>query len=212
MTIVAGDDGYKPEEDNQPVPLTQAGLNDLSQDLNLSKESAQLLVSCLKEKHLLASGTMFYWYWDCKREFRQFFTFPYNPSLVYCNNIAGLIKSMGLEYDATEWRLFIDSSSWSLKAVLHNGNSFSSISFGHSVKMKETHNSMDHLLSAINYQEHKWLICRDFKVVGLVQGLKGWCTKYLSFLCLWDSQANDQHYVRQEWLSRQGFKPDLHNV
>ena len=25
--------------------------------------------------------------------------FPYNPLLVYCNNIAGLIKSMGLEYD-----------------------------------------------------------------------------------------------------------------
>ena len=28
MTVVAGDDTYKPEEDEQPVPLTQVKLND----------------------------------------------------------------------------------------------------------------------------------------------------------------------------------------
>lgn len=56
-SVVAGDDAYKPEEYDQPV---QAELNDLTQDLNLSKESAQLLGSCLKEKHLLAPETTFY--------------------------------------------------------------------------------------------------------------------------------------------------------
>ena len=40
MTVVAGDGTYKPEEDNQPVPLTQAELNNLTRDLNLSKKSA----------------------------------------------------------------------------------------------------------------------------------------------------------------------------
>lgn len=125
MTIVAEDDAYKPNEDDQPVRLTQAELNDLTQDLNLSKDSAQLLGSCLKEKHLLASGTMFYWYRDHERELRHFSTFHDKSSLVYCNNIAVLIKSMGLEYDATQWRFFIDSFSKNLKAVLlHNGNSF----------------------------------------------------------------------------------------
>ena len=54
MTVVARDNAYKPEEDNQPVPLMQAELNDLTQDLNLSKESAQLLGSRLKEPNLLA--------------------------------------------------------------------------------------------------------------------------------------------------------------
>ena len=29
-TVVAGDDSYKPEEDNQPVPSTQTELNDLT--------------------------------------------------------------------------------------------------------------------------------------------------------------------------------------
>ena len=52
-------------------------------------------------------------------------------SLVYCNNIAELIKSMGLEYDSTEWGLFIDSSS--LKVILHNENSFSFILLEYSV-------------------------------------------------------------------------------
>ena len=50
---------------------------------------------------------------------------------------------------------------------------------------------MDHLLSAINYQEHKWLICGDLKVVGLVLGLQGGYTKYPYFVCFWDSQADD---------------------
>ena len=44
--------------------------------------------------------------------------------------------------------------------------------------MKETHNTMNHLLSAVNYQEHKWLICGDLKVFGLVLGLQGGYTKY----------------------------------
>ena len=43
MIVVDGVDAYKPEEDDQLVPLRQAGLNDLTQDLNLSKESAQLV-------------------------------------------------------------------------------------------------------------------------------------------------------------------------
>ena len=64
MTVVAGDDAYELDEDNQPVPLTQAEFNDQTRDLNLSRESAQLLGSRLNEKHLLAPGTTFNWYRD----------------------------------------------------------------------------------------------------------------------------------------------------
>ena len=52
MTVLAGDNTYKTEEDDKSVPLIQTELNDLTQDLNLSKESAQLLGSHLKEMHL----------------------------------------------------------------------------------------------------------------------------------------------------------------
>ena len=127
--------------------------------------------------------------------------------MVYCNNIVGLIELMGLDYDAMEWRLLIDSSCRSLKAVLlYQWNIFSSIPIGHSEQIKETHNSMDYLLSAVYYHEHKWLICGELKRVGLILGLQGGYTKFPCFLCLWDSQADDQHYVKQE------LKPGLHNV
>ena len=83
--------------------MTQAELNDPTQDLNLSKESAQLLGSPLREKHLLAPGATFYWYREHEREFRYLFTFDKASSLVYCNNIADLIEFPGLKYDAMEW-------------------------------------------------------------------------------------------------------------
>ena len=48
MTVVTRDDAYKSEEDDQPVTLTLAEPNYLTQYLNLSKESGQLVGSCLR--------------------------------------------------------------------------------------------------------------------------------------------------------------------
>ncbi|XP_076814257.1 uncharacterized protein LOC143460567 [Clavelina lepadiformis] len=47
---------------SQPKPLTQLELNDLTRDLNLTKESAQLLGSRLRENNLLAPCTTYFWY------------------------------------------------------------------------------------------------------------------------------------------------------
>ena len=62
MTVVAEDDVSKPEEDNQPVPLTQAEINDQTWDLNLQRSLLSYWGSHLKEKHLLAPKTTFFWY------------------------------------------------------------------------------------------------------------------------------------------------------
>ncbi len=74
MTVVAGDNAFKPEENDQPEPLTQAEFNGLTLDLNISKESARLLLlsSHLKEKHLFAPGRTFYLYRDRERKLRLF--------------------------------------------------------------------------------------------------------------------------------------------
>ena len=66
MAVLAWDDTDKPEEDNQPVLVTQAELNDLTVDLNLS--NAHLLGSRFKEKHLSSPGTTFCWHRDSERE------------------------------------------------------------------------------------------------------------------------------------------------
>ena len=52
MTDTAECSACRPEEDDQPVPLTQIDFNNLTRDLSLSKESAQLLGSRLQKKRL----------------------------------------------------------------------------------------------------------------------------------------------------------------
>ena len=66
-----------------------------------------------------------------------------------------------------EWRLFIDSSSKSLKAVLLNiGNKIASVPVAHSVQFTENYENMKLLLSALKYSHHNWKICGDLKAKG----------------------------------------------
>ena len=54
--------------------------------------------------------------------------FPQGNDLVVCNDLCSLLNAVGHQHDPTEWRLFIDSSKVSLKAVLlHKGNEFPSV-------------------------------------------------------------------------------------
>lgn len=67
--------------------------------------------------------------------------------LVYCNDVCGLMEELQLQYALEEWRLFIDSSLVSLKAVLiHNGNKHPSIPLAHAVHMKESYASIQGLV------------------------------------------------------------------
>jgi len=52
----------------------QGELNDLARDLNLSKESSELLASRLKEKYLLEPGTLITLYRKRHEEFLPYFT------------------------------------------------------------------------------------------------------------------------------------------
>ena len=102
--------------------FNQHALSDLIRDLNLSKESSELLASRLNEKNLLNSETKITFYRSREKDLLPFFS--EKNSLVFCNDVRGLLEKMGLsEYMPNEWRLFIDSSKRSLKCVLlHNGN------------------------------------------------------------------------------------------
>jgi len=52
-----------------------------------------------------------------------------------------------LEHISGQWRLFIDLSKISMKAVLlHNGNKFLSIPLVHAVLMKETYENLQFFL------------------------------------------------------------------
>jgi hypothetical protein len=58
---------------------------------------------------------------------------------VYCKNICAVTDVLDHEHKATEWRLFIDSSITSLKAVLLHNGKFPSVPLAYATDMKETY-------------------------------------------------------------------------
>ena len=133
--------------------------------------------------------------------------------LVACTDIDGLMQTLNINHNPLDWRLFIDSSKLSLKAVLlHNGNTLPSIPAGHSVHNKESYENMKIMMEAINYDKFKWQICGDLKVTALLLGLQQGFTKYCCFICEWDSRAQSLHYSRKDWPARKSLEPGIKKV
>ncbi|CAK8684393.1 unnamed protein product [Clavelina lepadiformis] len=197
---------------DKPSQFNQMELNDLVRDLYLPKQLAELLASRLQERKLLKAGTSVTFF--RKREEELLPYFASHNDFVYCNNIERLLLEMGLpQYDADEWRLFIDSSKRSLRCVLlHNGNVYGSIPIGHSVTMKEEYQNIKTVLEKFKYHEHSWLICVDLKMVNFLLGQQSGYTKYPCFLCYWDSRAKDQHWKKEEWPPRLTLTPGDKNI
>ena len=191
--------------------LNQLELNDLVRDLSLSKEKAELLSSRLQQWNLLQEGTKVSSFRDRSAKLSSFYKFE--DGVCYCSNVDALMEEVGSEHVASDWRLFIDSSKTSLKAVLlHNGNEKPSIPLAHAVGMKETYDSMKLILDLIHYERYKWNICGDLKVLSLVLGLQLGYTKHMCFLCLWNSRDDSNHFTVKEWPPRVEHVVGRYNV
>ena len=95
------DVGFPPS--SLPQLFSQEELNDLTRDLNLSKESSELLASRIKEKNLFQPGTLITFYRKRYIEFLPYFT--QENDIVYCNDVAGLLRQLGVQqYDPQNWR------------------------------------------------------------------------------------------------------------
>jgi len=107
---------------------------------------------------------------------------------------------LGHAFNPDQCRLFIDSSKVSLKVVLlQNGNKFPSVPLAHVANMKESYESMKLLLRNTKYDEFKWKLCGELKVVALLLGMQLGYTKYCCFLCEWDSRDKKNRYVNKLW-------------
>ena len=53
---------------------------------------------------------------------------------------------------------------------------------------------------------------RLYQVVTLLLGQQSSYTKFPCFICLWDSRADSDHFVRREWPPRDQFLPGKHNI
>ena len=92
------------------------------------------------------------------------------------------MESLGYQHVSDQWRLFIDASKTSLKAVLlYNRNTKPSLPLAYAVNMKESYESMKILLEAIEYSKHSWKVCGDLKVISLLLDLQLGYTKHMCF-------------------------------
>ena len=100
--------------DDVPHRLNQAELSNLAQDLNLSQEKAGLLGSSLKQWNLLQFDIKGSHY---RKRQQNLLSFLEKRNNLVCIDVIGLMYCLNLNYDSTEWRLFIVSSNLILKAV-----------------------------------------------------------------------------------------------
>ena len=92
--------------------------------------------------------------------------------LCFCNDIAELSERLEIPYNDTNWRLFIDASNESIKAVLlYNVNTLLFVPITHSATMKNSNKNAKTILASRQYNDHKWHICADFKVVAMLTSL-----------------------------------------
>ena len=117
------------------------------------------------------------------------------------------MKFLSLPQNVSDWRLFIDSSKYTLKAVLlHNGNLYRSIPVLYARNIKESYDSMGQILDLIDYNKCQWQICGNLKVIAFLLGLQQGFTKFSCFLCEWNSRARAEHYSSKVWPPRVQFK------
>ncbi|GBN74412.1 hypothetical protein AVEN_219035-1 [Araneus ventricosus] len=75
--------------------------------------------------------------------------------------------------------------------------------------MKETYETVKHMLSSIEYSKHSWHIRADLKVIAVLVGLQaGYTEFFFCFLCQWDRK---KHYIKKVWPKRQFLIPGVKN-
>lgn len=205
------DPSFVPQDTDEIHKPSQEELNDFCRDLNLPKDKSEMLVSRLKQWNLAGVTAKSSAHRTRDLPYSKFFTD--GSGLIYCTDLDGLMKEMKIDHDPSEWRLFLDSSMKSFKVVLlHNGNTKPTIPIAYSTTMKETYENCKTILNAINYNQYRWLVCCDLKMVHILLGLQAGFIKFCCFLCKWDSRARANHYIKRDWPLRETFVVGNSNV
>lgn len=194
----------------EPVLLSQIDFDNLVKEIKLSDKDKEILGSRLAMHNLMASDFRITASRKRRqtREFDELFETDPQTKISYCTNIKLLFLRLNYPHKPIEWRLFIDGSCKSLKAVLlHITNKKPSVPIAYARNVKETYASMQAILALIQYKEYKWLICADLKVVGILMGLKSGYAKHQCFLCVWEGRKNNFHYDRtHHWAPRRSYR------
>lgn len=193
-----------------PILVTQTYLNHMVKKLELSQRKSATLASLLRNNNLLDQGVTIVSQKKREAQFIQFFQTENN--LTFCPDIPALMEKLQIEYEVEDWRLFIDASKSGLKSILmHIDNAYMPIPVAYSRILKETYESIRLIFQKVKYDEHKWDVSGDFKVVALVMGLQLGRTKNSCFICTWISTAKIDHY-NATWEKRSCYEIGIMNV
>lgn len=191
--------------------LTQEDYNDLVRDLYLTKDMSELLGSRLQQWKLLENTVRITSARDRSADLAKWF--EVEDDICFCKDIPMLFAEMKEQFDQNEWRLFIDGSTTSIKAVLlHIGNEKPSVPIAYGAGLKEQVGTMKDILNYIQYGRFNFKIVADFKVISLLMGIQGGNVKFPCFLCLFDSRDRMNHYSRLNWPRRISFVIGTDNV
>lgn len=195
------------------IEISQNRLDIMVRRYKLSQRQSILLASDLKKVNILAPDVRIYGAIGRHRRFTNFFTSINDNSFAYCKDILGLVTTLHGEYKAQDWRLFIDSSKSSLKAVLlHITNSKNSVPIALSTNTEENYKSLKNILTRIDYYAHNWKICADLKVITILRGMQTGYTKNMCFMCLWDTRYGGDQYAKWDWQLREDERLNRHNI
>lgn len=208
-TMETGETGvslYQPSTVTAPcdhIEISQNRFDIIVRRLKLSQRQAIILGKELKIANILAPDCRVYGAINRHSRFTNFFNSIENNTLAHCTDIRGLVLTLHNEYNPDDWRLFIDASKTSLKAVLlHKTNSKNSVPIAISSNTKETYTSLKKIMHLINYNAHNWKICADLKVVSILRGMQTGYTKNMCFICLWDTRFTGDQYLERNWPAR----------
>lgn len=211
---------YEPGPSGDPGPsreprlITQDRLNFIVAELELSKRRAEKLAKFLRQDHVLHPTTKVIGFRNRQKVYQNYFLMNDEKTYAYCNRVPELMREMGIEHNPDEWRLFIDSSTASLKAgLLHVTNKKPSIPVAYSTETSETYDVLKKIITDIKYHDHEWKVCCDLKVVAILQGMQSGYTKHNCFLCDWDSRYTQScQYLKRDWHMRDEHVPGELNV
>lgn len=195
------------------VEITQEYFNKMVRKLKLSGRKSDILRKMLKDVNVLSPDVTYFGTRNRHSGLLPFFACSEDNTFAYCNNIPGLMVAMNIKYIPDEWRLFIDSSKRSLKAVLLNkNNSINPVPLAMSSNTTESYESMKLIIDCVQYSSHKWKICADIKVINILVGLQSGYTRNMCYLCLWNTRYKGDQYESKNWPSRQEYVNGKNNV
>lgn len=203
----------EPSDISSPIMITQERLDFIVAKLQLTQRKSEELGSFLRAHNLLAPTTKVSAYRKRQADLQKMFSVNDSKTYSYCSDVTALMASMNIEHKPEEWRLFIDSSTTSLKAVLlHKTNLKPSIPVAYSTDTKETYNILKTILESIDYAKHEWKICCDLKVVAMLCGMQSGYTKNMCFMCDWDTRFKGNQYNTKNWNMRNESNIGFRNV